>query len=82
METCIFDKEIYQQDGDKCGGEITKHHLLYKSEGGDNRPSNIIYVCRHHQDWMHSKNIWGDEDFDELIPKKNDHRTRKRKKTN
>lgn len=68
-ERCIFDKPIYKDDGDLCGGKITRHHILYRCEGGKDTPDNIIPVCRKHQDWIHSKNVWGGECFDDIIPK-------------
>jgi hypothetical protein len=65
-ERCIFDKPIYKGDGDLCEGPITQHHVLYRCEGGKQTRSNLIPMCRHHQDWVHSKNVWGGEDFSNL----------------
>lgn len=48
-------------------GKMTRHHTLYKSEGGVHYPT--VDMCEGHQYFVHSTNMWGDEDFDELIPK-------------
>ena len=39
-----------------CGTEygLHVHHIKYRSEGGSNDPSNLITLCHHHHDTIHS----------------------------
>jgi hypothetical protein len=68
---CLFDKPFYKEDGkDFCQGALSLHHVLYTCEGGNGGTANLVPLCRRHQDWVHHKNVWGGENFDELIERK------------
>lgn len=62
---CVFNipgLEAHQDD--RCRGMLTRHHLLYQSEGGSDEPHNLVWCCRRHQAWIHKHGEkWGDEDF-------------------
>jgi len=30
------------------------HHIVYKSHGGDDIPENLICLCKHHHDMVHT----------------------------
>jgi hypothetical protein len=65
---CIFANNLnIDPDPNPCSGEMTRHHTLYKCEGGANYPT--VDMCEGHQYFIHGTNEWGDENFDELIPK-------------
>lgn len=39
-----------------CGNpEVYGHHIIYRSHGGPDDPSNIIYLCYKHHDMVHSE---------------------------
>jgi hypothetical protein len=36
-----------------CAGPMDGHHRLPRSKGGRDVPSNALWVCRRHHDWIH-----------------------------
>lgn len=38
-----------------CGGPPHRHHILRRAQGGTNDLSNLLYVCRNHHDFIHSR---------------------------
>jgi hypothetical protein len=65
---CLFRNKLgIKPDPNPCSGRMTKHHVLYKCEGGTFTPT--IGMCEGHQRFVHRKNSWGGENFDQLIPK-------------
>ena len=38
-----------------CAGALHAHHAVRKSQGGTNRGSNLICLCRRHHDWVHGQ---------------------------
>lgn len=40
--------------GGECGNKLTIHHLLPREEGGSNRRSNLLLVCRDHHNRIHN----------------------------
>lgn len=66
-EKCIFyNAELQKRGVNPCNGMMTKHHVHYKCEGGADKPNNLVPMCQGHQRFVHSKDIWGDEDFSYL----------------
>lgn len=38
----------------RCYGRIDPHHVLMKSQGGQDTAENLISVCRAHHDYIHA----------------------------
>ena len=36
-----------------CWGKLDPHHILRKSQGGQDTPDNLVTLCRAHHDWVH-----------------------------
>lgn len=36
-----------------CWGRLDPHHLLRRSQGGSDDPSNLLLLCRAHHRWVH-----------------------------
>lgn len=68
-QCAFFNRLQVEPDPNPCSGINTDHHVLYKSENGNDLPSNLIPLCEGHQQFVHRTNEWGSENFDELIPK-------------
>lgn len=67
---CVFFNRIgINPDPHPCGGIMTRHEVLYQSENGKRKEGNTVFLCDGHQQFVHHKNQWGDEDFDKLISK-------------
>ena len=37
-----------------CWGRLDPHHILRKSQGGQNTADNLVTLCRAHHDWVHA----------------------------
>ncbi len=37
----------------RCWGPVDPHHVLRRSQGGEDTVENLISVCRAHHDWIH-----------------------------
>lgn len=37
-----------------CWGRLDPHHVLRKSQGGQDSPENLVTLCRAHHDWVHA----------------------------
>ena len=54
--------KIYQQVAERdnhecriCGNnQIQIHHIIFRSHGGKNSKENLITLCKHHHDVVHS----------------------------
>lgn len=66
-EKCLFLNTPMSFDSCACGGKKTKHHLKNIYEGGSNSDANKIPLCINHQQFVHSKDVWGDEDFSDIF---------------
>lgn len=36
-----------------CWGRLDPHHVLRRSQGGSDDPSNLVTLCRAHHSWVH-----------------------------
>ena len=36
-----------------CWGRLDPHHILRRSQGGQDSPDNLVTLCRAHHDWVH-----------------------------
>lgn len=64
---CVFGLRELPGDPCPCSGTITRHHVQYRCEGGQNSRGNLVPVCLAHQRFIHQKPGWGDEDFKYLV---------------
>ena len=37
-----------------CWGRLDPHHILRRSQGGQDTPDNLVTLCRAHHDWVHA----------------------------
>jgi 5-methylcytosine-specific restriction endonuclease McrA len=37
-----------------CWGKLDPHHILRRSQGGQDTPENLVTLCRAHHDWVHA----------------------------
>jgi 5-methylcytosine-specific restriction endonuclease McrA len=37
-----------------CWGRLDPHHILRRSQGGQDTPANLVTLCRAHHDWVHA----------------------------
>lgn len=71
LKNPVFERLAYQfkealLQGVHCSGKMTRHELWYKSEGWDGNWHYQVDCCRGHQDFLHSKTVWGNKDFSYL----------------
>lgn len=58
---CIFNNQeliaLAFPDGDPnpCGGQITRHHVKAKREGGNGANGNLQWVCNRHHHWINQE---------------------------
>lgn len=38
----------------KCAGRLDPHHVLMRSQGGQDTAENLKTLCRAHHDWVHA----------------------------
>ena len=38
-----------------CGDKGEAHHVLFKSQGGDDDPSNLVCLCQRHHQLVHAE---------------------------
>jgi hypothetical protein len=38
----------------KCAGRLDPHHVLMRSQGGQDTAQNLKTLCRAHHDWVHN----------------------------
>lgn len=53
-------EKIYRMDGGRCGyfgctSEPSEaHHIIFRSQGGEDTPDNLISLCRKHHEMVHN----------------------------
>lgn len=53
--TCVYG--FMRAKFDECRFGLDPHHLIPRSQGGDDVPENIITLCRHHHDMAEQNTI-------------------------
>lgn len=66
-QCAFFNRLQIEPDPHPCSGINTDHHVLFRRENGSDKPENLIPLCEGHQKFVHSRDNWGDEQFDDLI---------------
>lgn len=56
----IISKQVYTRDGWKCRhcssrNNLTPHHLVYRSHGGEDTINNLVTLCMQCHDAHHNK---------------------------
>ena len=39
-------------------GPIDPHHIIFRSQGGEDTMENLITLCRYHHDEIHARRLW------------------------
>lgn len=65
-QECLFANKLgIDPDPVPCSGGMTRHHVLYRSEGGRDELENLVPMCEGHQVFIHRDSEW--EEREEVI---------------
>ena len=60
IERAEFQCELIRLDAGRCSGtSCDKHHVRFKSHGGDDTEDNLVLICRNHHTQIHDGKLTG-----------------------